>query len=48
MHFVRCIAEGRKPAVGYEDALRALELAIAAREAAADGHRSLSAEDSTP
>jgi predicted dehydrogenase len=47
MDFVRCIAEGRKPAVGYEDALKALELAIAAREAAAtEGPRLLSAKDS--
>jgi predicted dehydrogenase len=44
--FVRSIAEGRKPAVGYEDALRALELAIAAREAAAaQGYRSFSPKD---
>jgi predicted dehydrogenase len=35
MDFARRIAEGRKPAVGYEDARKALELAIAAREAAA-------------
>jgi UDP-N-acetyl-2-amino-2-deoxyglucuronate dehydrogenase len=35
MDFARCIAEGRKPAVGYEDALKALELAVAARRAAA-------------
>ena len=44
--FVRRIAEGRKPAVGYEDGLKALELAIAAREAAAtEGPRFLSAKD---
>jgi hypothetical protein len=35
MDFVRRIAEGRRPAVGYQDARKALELAIAAREAAA-------------
>ena len=35
MDFVQRIAEGRRPAVGYQDALKALELAIAAREAAA-------------
>jgi UDP-N-acetyl-2-amino-2-deoxyglucuronate dehydrogenase len=39
MDFARCVAEGGKPAVGYQDALKALELAIAAREAAeADSH----------
>ncbi|MBN2552724.1 MAG: Gfo/Idh/MocA family oxidoreductase [Spirochaetales bacterium] len=44
MDFARCIAEGRRPAAGYEDALRALELALAAREAAAaEGSVSLSA-----
>jgi len=44
--FARCIAEGCKPAVVYEDALRALELAVAAREAAAAGsHRSISPKD---
>jgi predicted dehydrogenase len=44
--FVRCIVEGQKPAVGFEDALRALELAIAAREAAAaGGYLSLSPEE---
>jgi UDP-N-acetyl-2-amino-2-deoxyglucuronate dehydrogenase len=47
--FVRCIAEGRRPAVGYEDALKALELAIAAREAAAmEGVLSLSPKDPSP
>jgi len=46
MDFVRRIAEGRKPAVGYEDGLKALELAIAARDAAAtEGPRFLSAKD---
>jgi predicted dehydrogenase len=49
MDFVNRIVEERRPAVGYEDALRALELAIAAREAAAaGGGRSLSPEDSQP
>jgi UDP-N-acetyl-2-amino-2-deoxyglucuronate dehydrogenase len=48
MEFVSCIAEGRKPAVGYEDALRALELAIAARRAAACGHRSPAEKDFQP
>ena len=37
MDFVGCLVEGRKPAVGYEDALTALELSLAAREAAAAG-----------
>jgi predicted dehydrogenase len=37
MDFVDCIAEGRKPAVGFEEALRALELALAAGQAAASG-----------
>jgi predicted dehydrogenase len=46
MDFVRCIVEGRKPAVGYEEALRALELALAARQAAAaGGQQFLSAKD---
>jgi predicted dehydrogenase len=48
MDFVDCIAEGRKPAVGYEDSLRALELAIAARQAAARGHRSPEEKDFQP
>jgi predicted dehydrogenase len=49
MDFARCIAEGKKPAVGYEDALKALELAIAAREAAADGGvKTLGSEDGKP
>jgi len=49
MDFVRCIVEGQKPAVGFEDALRALELAIAAREAAAaGGHLSISSKESRP
>jgi len=44
--FARCIEEGQKPAVGYEDALKALELALAARQAAAAGGcRSLSPKD---
>ena len=46
MDFARRIAEGRKPAVGYEDARKALELAIAARKAAAaEDQRFLSTED---
>jgi UDP-N-acetyl-2-amino-2-deoxyglucuronate dehydrogenase len=49
MDFVRCIVEGRSPAVGYDDALRALELAIAASEAAeAGGVSLLSAKESSP
>jgi predicted dehydrogenase len=36
-HFVRCIVGRQKPVVGYEDALKALELSIAAREAAQSG-----------
>jgi UDP-N-acetyl-2-amino-2-deoxyglucuronate dehydrogenase len=35
--FVRCLQEGLQPAVGYEDALKALELSLAARDAAASG-----------
>ena len=47
MDFARRIAEGREPAVGYQDALKALELAIAAREAAAaGGPQFISFEDS--
>jgi len=46
MNFVRSIVDGQKPAVGYEDALRALELSIAAREAAAaQGYRSISPKE---
>lgn len=30
-HFVQCVAQGREPAVSYEDAVRALELSLAAR-----------------
>jgi hypothetical protein len=37
MDFAGSIAEGKKPAVGFDDALRALELAIAAREGAVEG-----------
>jgi predicted dehydrogenase len=49
MDFVRRIAEGRKPAVGYEEALKALELALAARQAAAaEDHRSRPAKDWNP
>jgi UDP-N-acetyl-2-amino-2-deoxyglucuronate dehydrogenase len=47
MDFARRIAEGHEPAVSYEDALKALELAIAAREAAAaEGPQFISFEDS--
>jgi len=47
MDYERSIAEGREPAVGYQDALKALELAIAAREAAAaGGPQFISFEDS--
>jgi UDP-N-acetyl-2-amino-2-deoxyglucuronate dehydrogenase len=49
MDFVRCIVEGQKPAVGFEDALRALELSIAAGEAAAaGGHLSISSKEARP
>jgi hypothetical protein len=49
MDFVDRIVEGRQPAVGYEDALKALEIAIAAREAAAAGGcRRLSSRYSKP
>lgn len=37
MNFVRCIVGRQMPAVGYEDALKALELSLAAREAARSG-----------
>jgi UDP-N-acetyl-2-amino-2-deoxyglucuronate dehydrogenase len=47
MDFVRRIAEGRRPAVGYQDALKALELAIAAREAATEGPRFFPAKDAS-
>jgi predicted dehydrogenase len=36
--FARCVAEGAKPAVSYEDALKGLELSLAARKAAESGN----------
>jgi UDP-N-acetyl-2-amino-2-deoxyglucuronate dehydrogenase len=47
MDFARRIVEGQKPAVSYKDALKALELALAARQdAATEGPRFLSPKDS--